>query len=156
MNKTKKFLLKSIYLFPIGFLIWFLSSGFEIDDIGISIISGVIFSLLVIFWNLFEYEKFNGIIDNDFLESKHFKSLENNSENWNRIKSQLKMQVMDFRKIRETDSFVEYEISQKLSNSILRVEKGNELILLKIKRKYLNFIPDMAKNYKIINKLVKE
>lgn len=65
------------------------------------------------------------------------------------------MQVGNFRIIRETENLIEYEITQKITNSILRVEKKNEKILVEIKRKYLNFIPDMAENYRIINKIIK-
>ena len=155
MNKTKKFLLKSIYLMPFFILIWMLTSGFDLDKLVSSIIAGLILSILVIFWNLFEYEKFNDIIANDFLESQHSELLENNSENWNRIKSQLKIQVGNFRKIRETENLIEYEIIQKITNSILRAERKNEQILVEIKKRHLNFIPDMAENYRIINKLMK-
>ena len=147
--------MKSIYLMPFFVLIWMFASGFDLDELVSSIIAGIILSALAIFWNLFEYEKFNDIIANDFLESRHSKILDNNSENWIRLKSQLKIQVGNFRRIRETENLIEYEINQKITNSILRAERKNGQILVEIKRKYLNFIPDMAENYRIINKLLK-
>lgn len=136
-------------------LIWMFASGFDLDKLVSALIAGIVLSALVIFWNLFEYEKFNDIIANDFLESQHSKLIDNNTENWGRLKSQLKMQIGNFRRIKETETLIEYEINQKITNSILRAERKNEQIVVEIKRKYLNFIPDMGKNYRIINKLLK-
>ena len=156
MNKTRKFILKSIYLFPIGFMLWMLPSGFKTTDIGISIFAGIIIALLIVFWNLFEYEKFNEIVYNDFLESQHSALIENTEENWINLKNKLNLQISKINKIYETDTQLEYQIDQKISDSLLRIERENDKIVLHIRRKHLNFIPDMAENYKILRKLIKE
>ncbi|KJJ37294.1 hypothetical protein [Aequorivita vladivostokensis] len=156
MNKTKKFLIKSIYLLPLGFFLWMLPNGFNTSDIGISIVAGLIIALLIVFWNLFEYEKFNEILYNDFLESQHSVSIKNTEENWNDLKNKLNLQIAKIKKIRESENHIEYQIDQKITDSILRIEKKNDNILVNIKRKHLNFIPDMAENYGILKKLIKE
>jgi len=153
MTKTRKFLIKSSYLVPLGFLIWILPSGFEMSNVVISIIAGTVIAFLIVFWNLFEYEKFNEISETDFLESNHSVSIENNADNWNQLKNKLNLQIAKVRKIRETENLIEYQIDQKITDSILRIEKDNNEIKLNIKRKYLNFIPDMAENYSILKKL---
>lgn len=156
MNKTRKFLIKSIYLFPVGFVLWMLPSGFKTTDISISIFAGIIIALLIVFWNLFEYEKFNEIVYNDFLESQHSALIENTEENWNNLKDKLNLQISKTKKIYETDTQIEYQIDQKIADSILKIEKKNDKIEVNIRRKHLNFIPDMAENYKILRKLIKE
>lgn len=67
MNKTRKFLLKTIYFFPFGFIIWMMPSGFQMSQLGVSIIAGIAIALFFVFWNLFEYEKFDNIHIDDFL-----------------------------------------------------------------------------------------
>ncbi|EMQ93879.1 glycine cleavage system aminomethyltransferase T [Xanthomarina gelatinilytica] len=156
MNKTKKFLIKSIYLLPLGFFLWMLPNRFNTSDIGISIVAGLIIALLIVFWNLFEYEKFNEILYNDFLESQHSVSIKNTEENWNDLKNKLNLQIAKIKKIRESENHIEYQIDQKITDSILRIEKKNDNIIVTIKRKHLNFIPDMAENYGILKKLIKE
>jgi hypothetical protein len=153
ITKTRKFLIKSSYLFPFGFLIWLLPNGLEMSNVAISIIAGILIAFLIVFWNLFEYEKFNEISEKDFLESNHSVSIENNADNWNQLKNKLNLQISKVRKIRETENLIEYQIDQKITDSILRIEKDNNIIKLNIKRKYLNFIPDMAENYNILKKL---
>lgn len=133
-----------------------LPSGFKTTDIGISIFAGIIIALLIVFWNLFEYEKFNEIVYNDFLESQHSALIENTEENWSNLKTKLNLQISKINKIYETDTQLEYQIDQKISDSLLRIERKNDKIVLHIRRKHLNFIPDMAENYKILRKLIKE
>jgi len=154
MTKTRKILIKSSYLVPLGFLIWILPSGLEMSNIVISLIAGSIIAFLIVFWNLFEYEKFNEISELDFLECNHSISIENNADNWNELKNKLNLQIAKIRKIRETDSLIEYQIDQRITDSILRIEKNNNEIKWNIRRKYLNFIPDMAENYSILKRLV--
>jgi uncharacterized FlaG/YvyC family protein len=156
MNKTRKFILKSIYLFPVGFMLWMLPSGFKTTDITISIFAGIIIALFIVFWNLFEYEKFNEIVYNDFLESRHSALIENTEENWSNLKNKLNLQISKIKKIYETDTQIEYQIDQKIADSILKIEKKDDKIVVNIRRKHLNFIPDMAENYKILRKLIKE
>lgn len=155
MKKTKKFLIKMIYAFPVGFLFWMVSHGFKTSDIGIAIIVGFVLAFLFVFWNLFEYEKYDDILYVDFLESHHTTSIKNTEENWNNLKTRLNLQITKIKKTIESEDCISYQIDQKGSDSLLRIEKKNDRIVILIKRKYFNFIPDMAENYRILNKLVK-
>lgn len=153
MTKTKKIILKSIYLLPFGFLFWMLFSRFDSSEVRVSIVAGIIVSLFVVFWNIFEYERFNDIKAIDFLESQHVIFIENNADNWNRLKEVFNLQIANVKKTKETENLIEYQIYQRITDSILRIEIVNDKIRLNIRRKYFNFIPDMAKNYKLISKV---
>lgn len=154
-QKLVKFLIKMIFVFPIGFLFWNIPNGFESDKMLIPIIGGIGISFLIIFWNVFEYEKHNNISSKDFLESKHSIDIENNEENWNKLREILNHQFIKRVKFKETDGFILVQIDQKIANSILIAEKIDQKINLRIKRKNFNFLPDMAENYRLLTNLIK-
>ena len=84
-NKTTKFIFKTLILFPIGFGIWTLISGIDRIHWFFPTMMGFGLAFGTIFWNLFDYEKFDKMKITDFLESRHKLNVENSDENWNQI-----------------------------------------------------------------------
>jgi hypothetical protein len=153
-NKTIKIISKTILLFPIGFATWFLANGFDINNWIFGIATGLVISFGIVFWNLFDYEKYNEMNMTDFLESKHNVTLENNIENWNKIEELIKNPFAKLKVLEKTDSSIRIQIDRKILDSILTIKKTPKSILLGIESKYLSYLPDKAKNYQTLQKLV--
>lgn len=155
-NKTTKFLLKILRILPIVLIPFLLINGIETYGWIISILLSSMVSFGLIFWNLFDYEKFDTISLEDFLESTHIVRFNSNDENWNAINEILKSQFVNIGTKKFQECFIEIEIEQKLTNSVLTVERTTKEILLKIEQKKYSFLPDNAKNYRIITNIEKK
>lgn len=153
-NKTIKFISKTILLFPIGFAIWFLANGFDINNWIFGIVTGLVVSFGIVFWNLFDYEKYNEMNMTDFLESKHKLTLENSIENWNKIEELIKNPSAKLTVLEKTENSIRIQIDRRILDSILTIKKTQKTILLGIENKYLNYLPDNAENYQTLQKLV--
>ena len=153
-NKTTKFISKMFILFPIGFGIWYLLYGFENFYWFLPTLFGLVFAFGIVFWNLFDYEKFNDITLTDFLESSHKLNIENSDENWNRIIDLIEKSIIQLKVLGKTQTNLKVKIPGKISDSILSVEKINNGIVITIEKEGLiKFLPDNAKNYKLFKKL---
>ena len=150
-NKTTKFILKTLILFPIGFGIWTLIGGIDKFHWFFPTMMGFGLAFGTVFWNLFDYEKFNGMEITDFLESSHKLNIENSDENWNRIVDLTEKSLIKYKVLEKSDSVLKIEIPRKLFDSILTAEKKENAISLKIEKKgILKFLPDNAENYATI------
>lgn len=143
--KSKKVLLKvfqtSIFCIALTFL---LSQG----KVLLSLISGFVLACIYIFYNIFEYEKYMPIYNDEFLESKHQIILSNTPKHQDKIQ-QLLDSPFTTTNIKDNNA-IEITIQQKLRNSYLRIEIVDNKIHLTIKRTSLSFLPDRAENYKLL------
>ncbi|WP_299429973.1 hypothetical protein [uncultured Maribacter sp.] len=155
-NKTTKFILKTILLFPIGFGFWTLINGFDLNHWIFPVIAGFVGSFGIVFWQLFDYEKYDEIEYVDFLESKHSIIVENSNENWNEINKLIKNQFVKIKILEKTENTLKVQIERKFMDSILTVNKNQNNIVMDIERKNLGFLPDNAENYRTLRKLTKE
>ncbi|EDM44105.1 glycine cleavage system aminomethyltransferase T [unidentified eubacterium SCB49] len=153
--KLTKFIIKTLYFFPVGFILGLLSNGFNFNDLIMPLLYGFILGFIIVFWNVFEYEKYSNISSVDFLESRHKKTIPYSLENWQKIKQLLQLQFLDLQIIRQTDDFMEVIILQRTSNSALIIKKKEDVIELDIHNLYWKFLPDFAVNYRLISKLKK-
>lgn len=152
-SKTSKFILKTILFFPIGFLLWILPSGFEVTNWILPIIAGFVISFGIVFWQLFEYEKFNDLSYVDFLESKHSIRIENSVENWKEINQMIRNPFAKLKIIEKNENSMRIQIDHKLIDSILTIKKTGTDIKLEIRKKFLDFLPDNAQNYRTLKRL---
>jgi len=156
-KKTTKFIFKILILFPIGFGIWTFFSEFENFHWFFSILIGFVFAFGIVFWNLFDYEKFNGMKPMDFLESSHKLNVQNNNENWNRITDLIKQSIIKLKVIEKSENNLKIEVPRKVFDSILTAERTENEITLRIQKKgILKFLPDNAKNYRTLQKIDQE
>ncbi|AZQ57286.1 hypothetical protein EJ994_00115 [Maribacter sp. MJ134] len=156
-NKTTKFIYKTLILFPIGFGIWTFIIGIDSFYWFFPTMMGFGTAFGIIFWNLFDYEKFNGMEMTDFLESRHKLNMENSDENWNQITDLTEKSIIKLKVLEKSKNFLKIEIPRKLFHSILTAEKTENGITLKIQKKgILKFLPDNAENYYTIQKFEKE
>ena len=154
-NKTIKFLLKVLMFFPIcfGVMLWF--DKFDLNDWVFQIIVGFVGAFGLTFWQLFDYEKFNNMSYEDFLESKHSLSFENSEENWLQFNEMIKNPLVELEIIEKKENVLKVQIERKFSDSILTVNRTPDAILVNIEKKFFSFLPDRAENYRILQKMVK-
>ncbi len=156
-NKTTKFILKTLILFPIGFGIWAFIGGIDVFHWFFPTMMGFGLAFGTIFWNLFDYEKFQGMELNDFLESRHKLIVENSNENWNRIVDLTEKSLIKLKVLEKSNHTLKIEIPRKFFDSILTVEKIENGISLKIEKKgILKYLPDNAQNYATIQMIETE
>jgi hypothetical protein len=154
-NKTIKFLLKILIIFPSLFFITYVLNGFDLKFWVFEIISSFMMSFFIVFWQLFDYEKYNDISYEDFLESKHSLSLENSEENWVNFNEMIKNPLLELKIIERTDDILKVQIARKFIDSILTVNRTPDAIIVNIEKKLFSSLPDRAENYRTLQKLAK-
>lgn len=154
-NKTTKFLLKMLMFFPFCLAFGILSRQFNFDDWIFFLIVGFMGAFGITFWQLFDYEKFNEIAYEDFLESKHSLKLENTKENWDQFYEMIKNPLLDLEIIENTENKLKVQFERKFSDSILTMNKTPDAIIVSIEKKFFSFLPDRAENYRTIQKFAK-
>ncbi|MDB2607010.1 hypothetical protein N9Y48_04465 [Zobellia sp.] len=156
-NKTIKFITKTLILFPLGFGFFTLINGFENFYWFFSTVLGFMFAFGIVFWNVFDYEKYDAMEIADFLESSHELNVENSDKNWNLICDMMDQSIVQLKKIKKTPSALKAEIPRKFLASVFTAEKEESGILLRIKKKgLLKFLPDNTENYRTLRKFQKQ
>ena len=59
------------------------------------VIAGIVGSFGIVFWQLFDYEKFSEMENKDFLESKHFFKIDNSQEKAERYQSGYRKKILE-------------------------------------------------------------
>lgn len=154
MNKKLKFLSKTIIISP-QFILLYLAL-FGINDIKWfnAVAFALIISSFIMFYNCFDYEKFDQMDSKDFLESTHSTSISKEDLlSINQLASKLKIKY----NVKEISAkSIEIQVNDGVNNSVIFLNIIDDLILIKIKRKYFSFFPDNAKNYKMLQEFIKE
>ena len=106
------------------------------------------------FYNWFDYEKFDQMDSKDFLESTHSTSISKEDLlSINELSSKLKIKY----KVKEISAkSIKIQANDGVNNSVIFLNIIDNLILIKIKRKYFSFFPDNAKNYKMLQEFIRE
>lgn len=149
-DKIYKIIVKTLVLLPIGLSFWVLINGFDLKNWIIPLIAGSVISFGIVFWNIFDYEKYEDMELEDFLESKHRLRVKNCKENWERIEEMIKKSFVRLKVLTQTKDTIKAQVSGKLIPSILTVSKTEKGIIIGIEKKYLKSIPDKAGNYRIL------
>ena len=153
--KISKFLAKTVLVFPFTFIVWTLIYyKFDFNNLLFPIIIGIVISTGIIFYNVFDYEKFNDMINLDFLESNHRIEIENTDSNW-KIINQIITNNITAQLFEQNEKIIKLQIERKILDSILKISRNDNLILIEIKKKIFKFLPDRAQNYRTIKRLEK-
>jgi len=161
--KIKKILLKTIFFLPFYILVVLLYNVIIYDFVfGFNIvITALVLSLITVYINVFDYDKFNGISPQDYLESKHKTEVEYSEEKWHDCKRldsnfpHLKMEAKDYS--RESLQYkIHFNILIGQLNSILEFQRLNGKIIISIEKQLIPVLPDRGVNLKIIRKVEKE
>ncbi len=112
-------------------------------------------SFFIVFWQLFDYEKYNEISYEDFLESKHSLRLKNSDENWLQFEEMIKNPLLNLKVIEKTEDTLKVQIERKFIDSILTVNRAPDAIIVNIEKKFYSSLPDRAENYRTLQKLAK-
>ena len=152
-TKWAKCLIKTLMLLPVGFLYSIIFMVLDVISFSSSLVISLVFALLMMFWNVFDYEKYNDITIIDFLESKHKIVLEQSNVDWNDLKECIEVSVNFIQFIKETDKMMQFQIKRRYLNSILSVRNKNGNFEIEIKSTPLSFIPDNAKNYNTLKRI---
>ena len=152
-TKLMKCLIKTIVLLPLGFLYSLVFVVLGTISLSTGIVMSFVFALLIMFWNVFDYEKYNDISIADFLESKHELVLEQSNVKWNDLKESIEASVNSIQFTKETDEVMEFHVKRKYSNSVLKVSRKSGVFKIDIKSTPLSFMPDNAKNYNTLKRI---
>lgn len=152
MIKFDKFLKKTLFVFPFAYALWIAKVGFDFTDILFDLFAAFLCSCILIFYNIFDYNAFPDVKNEDFLETKHSVIIENTPFNNNKIEENI--HHLNIKNVYKEETFTAYEIQRKLLNSILIITKSNAGIRIEIKYKYLNFLPDFAINYNTLKSIL--
>ena len=150
---------KVLIIWPIGILIALAFDTFyQIEWIS-PLLIGLIISLGRVFWNVFEYDKFNSIEEKDYLESKHKISFPNSPAMLDMIRDQTQGVFANVVLVDKEDEqgFWLFDVANSRSQftSFMMVNFSSDNIVVTIKPKYFSFLPNRAENYRIIHRLKK-
>lgn len=160
--KVFKIIYKTFILSPIGMAFCFMISALNSPHIVFNthhlfiIPAGIIIAFGIVFWNWFDYEKYDTSPLNDFLESRHTYNLPYSEENWQNIRHIFQDQLQHPVNFKEQKESLQLELYQTGINSILSARKTDSQIQISIRKKKLSFLPDNATNYRILKKLQKK
>lgn len=121
-------------------------------------ITALILSVITVFVNVFDYDKFSGITPQDYLESRHKTQIQFSDELWDKCKQleyylpEIKMEAVEYG--RENIQYkIHFNIMIGQLNSILDFKKVNDCILISIEKQFINVLPDRGVNLKIIRRV---
>jgi hypothetical protein len=156
-NKVNIVASKALMLWPVGILIALVFSGFQDIDWPWTLAGGLFISLAWIFWNVFEYDKYDSIRKEDYLESKHVVRLPKSEDVLDMILEQTKGAFADVILTDKMDDqgywLFDVERSRWREPAFMKVDFSGQEIVVSLKPKYLPFMPDLATNYRIVNRL---
>jgi hypothetical protein len=120
-----------------------------------------ILSGITIYVNVIDYNKFNELSTEDYLESKHKASVNYTDEVWNICKRFDKhLPNSKTEAIKYTKGTIQYKIQFNILigqlNSILEFEHINDKININIKKQYISVLPDRGVNLRIIKQTEKK
>lgn len=154
-SRISKFLKKTALVFPFILAVWLVVyDKLEFDHLFFPVVASLILSLLMVFYNLFDYEKYDGMLNEDFLESGHSIRIENSDSHWKIIYDIVESNFSWELKERN-DKLIKLRIERKVLDSELIITRVDHQILIEIKKKHLPFFPDRAENYRTIKRLEK-
>lgn len=158
--KIKKIVLKSIYFTPLYFLLIVILDFVIENNLSLRaiILISIVISVCTVISNIFDYDYYNDIDSNDYLESNHVAEVEYSIEKWRSFKQLDKIDSKITKRIKEAETEIEYLIVFNLIrgqlNSKLNFKHQGNRILIEIKKVPISFLPDKANNYKILKKLI--
>lgn len=153
--KIYKFLKKTVLVFPFAFAFWIaVYDNFEFNHLLFPAVAALVLSVVIVFFNLFDYEKYDNMIDADFLESKHDVHIEYSASNWE-IVNDIVASNFNSKVKEQSDRVIKLQIERKILDSELVITRTDNQILIGIKKKFISFLPDNAENYKTIKRLEK-
>ncbi len=153
-TNIQKFIFKVLAFLPLIFILIVISRRLKFAYWISYAIGSLLLSFGFIFCNVFDYEKFDSIANNDFLDSKHFFIIDKSAENWLIIEEMIKEHHLKV--ISVSDGKIICERNGRLVNSLVTFHKTAAIIEVEIEIKYFKFLPDYAANYKFLLNLKKK
>lgn len=156
----KKIIQKSIFFAPFYFGIIIIYNLILENNLSFDFmfLISIVVSVITVLSNIFDYDYYNSMSPNDYLESMHNLSIEYDKEKWNELSKLKKINTHNLKLIKETELELKYSITFNILkgqlNSILTFNHFENKILIQIKKIPISFLPDKARNYKIIRKIV--
>lgn len=146
--KTSKIIRKFLFYLPFGcaggMLIIIALAGIEPLYWQIGLLIGFVLSVYSILLNINEYNGITSMKAEDFLESSHQIMLPKNHETVEQFKILMEKQFIQLDMHQPNPE----EIVVKFDYSIIKLKQFDAHMTLSIKRSFLDFLPDRAKNYK--------
>lgn len=139
-------------MLPFTMLISLIMVG--MNNFGTAIFFGIILSGVLIFINVFDYDKYDELTIADYLESKHKISFDFDPVVWSRIRNVFSNQLdLDAKMIDDDGDRITVLLKTNFLRPMLTAERTSTKIRLGIQYRYLKFIPDNARNYRIVKRL---
>jgi hypothetical protein len=161
--KIRKILTKTLLFFPFYSIVVFIYNfvfyrdGFSLEILLIPFL----LSVFTIYFNVFDYDKFNDLPTKEYLESKHTTTVKYSEEAWNICKRyDIHLVNYNAEAIQFSKDVIEFKIKFNILigqlNSILAFKHRNDKIEISIKKQYITFLPDRGVNLKIIRQVEKK
>lgn len=151
-KRARKVFGKLLVMLPFALLVSFIMTGF--NSYGTAIIFGIVLAGLLIFVNVFDYDKYDKLKTADYLESKHETTLDYEPAVWARIRSIFSDQLdIDAKVTEDNKDRIKVSLNSSLLKPEVIAERASDKIRLSIQYRYLKFVPDNAKNYRTLTRL---
>ncbi|MBR9860025.1 hypothetical protein GYB22_04635 [bacterium] len=152
-QKLGRIIKKWCYHLPFGWImgmaVFYLIWGWDPGIWFFGLIIGLFISSIVILINVNDYNSIKGLGVEDFMNSNHKLNIGDNNEILNDFKQILDMQFV------QPEVFVldEHHIRAKLPDSFVDLRKSENGYILSVQRNNFPFLPDRAKNYKLLTQV---
>lgn len=153
-NKARKVFSKFLMVLPFALLVSFIMTG--LSDYGTALIFGIVLSGLLIFVNVIDYDKHDELQMSEYLELKHEVNIDYEPVVWSRIQDIFANQLDNKAELTENrKDRIQVSLNSNLLKPEVIAERRSDKILLGIRNRYLKFIPDNARNYRMLRRLEK-
>lgn len=151
---TKKAIIKFFLHLPFGILLGMLCCLFFVGTSPfywqLGLLIGVVITTYFILVNVNDYNSFDAISSEDYLESHHQYKFNYDPDIWDEFNALIEKQFTSYKVYRNRAD----EIVVKVENSIVKMEHRNDELILSVERGSFDFIPDRASNYQMLNRIV--
>jgi len=154
-NKAVKVLRKLVVMLPIALLFSFIFTG--LTSYGTALFFAIILSVLLIFVNVFDYDRYDELKIADYLESKHEITFNFDPTVWAKIRNIFSNQLDFHAKLTDDhEDFIKVSLHSNLLKPEITATRAADKIRLRIEYRYLKFIPDNTRNYRTLKRLEKK
>lgn len=151
---TKKTIIKFFLYLPFGIMLGMLGilflEGTSPFYWQIGLLIGVVITTYFIIINVNEYNSFDDISSEDYLESRHVYKFRYDPVIWDEFNTLLEKQFTNHKIYKNRPS----EVVVKVENSIVKMKHHNDELMLSVERNSFDFIPDRANNYQMLRRIV--
>lgn len=155
--KVKKAITKGLYIFPFTFFMIQIFGGllfFRSEAYLLNLFLAFTITCVYLFNQIVEYEKFDDLNRDEFLEARHELLIAYSDEKWNRLIGLLEKPLTKLIALNIEEDVISIKVKYRYLDAYIMAVKTGDHIQLKVKSSSLSFLPNKVRNYKLLKEVI--